>query len=151
MFGLMNVVFRPLGGVVADLAHKYTKSVWAKKALLHSYAFITGAFLIAIGQVGSKDVTTLVCLVGVGMAFFLEGANGLTFAVVPHVHPSANGVVSGFVGASGNLGGIMFALVFRYFPADYNRALWIIGVVIMSLQAVTCWIPPVSKNQIGGR
>lgn len=151
MFGLMNVVFRPLGGVVADVAYNYTQSVWAKKALLHSYAFITGAFLIAIGQIGAKDVTTLVCLVGIGMAFFLEGANGLTFAVVPHVRPEANGVVSGFVGACGNLGGIMFALVFRYFPTDYNQALWIIGVVIMALQAVTFWIPPISKSQIGGR
>lgn len=151
MFGLMNVVFRPLGGVVADIAYNYTQSVWVKKALLHSYAFITGAFLIAIGQIGAKDVTTLVCLVGIGMAFFLEGANGLTFAVVPHVRPEANGVVSGFVGACGNLGGIMFALVFRYFPTDYNQALWIIGVVIMALQAVTFWIPPISKSQIGGR
>jgi len=59
--------------------------------------------------------------------------------------------VSGFVGACGNLGGIMFALVFRYFPADYNQALWIIGVVIMALQAVTFWIPPIGKSQIGGR
>lgn len=151
MFGLMNIVFRPLGGAVADLAYGYTKSLWAKKAFLHSYALITGAFLIAIGQVGSKDVGTLVCLIGVGMAFFLEGANGLNFALVPHVNPSSNGVVSGFVGASGNLGGIMFALVFRYFPSDTNKALWIIGAVIMALQAVTFWIPPVSKSQIGGR
>lgn len=151
MFGLMNVVFRPLGGVVADVVYGYTKSVWAKKVLLHSYAIITGAFLIAIGQIRSKDVGMLVGLIGVGMAFFLEGANGLTFAVVPHVRPEANGVVSGFVGACGNLGGIMFALVFRYFPADYNQALWIIGVVIMALQVATCWIPPVSRKQIGGR
>lgn len=151
MFGLMNIVCRPLGGVVADIAYGYTKSLWAKKALLHSYAFITGAFLIAIGQTQAKDVTTLVCLIGVGLAFFLEGANGLNFSLVPHVRPSSNGVVSGFVGASGNLGGIMFALVFRYYPTDFNQALWIIGAVIMALQALTFWIPPVSKSQIGGK
>ncbi|KXS97206.1 hypothetical protein AC578_866 [Pseudocercospora eumusae] len=93
MFGLMNVVFRPLGGAVSDFAYGHTKSVWSKKVLLHSYNIIAGAFLVAIGATNQHDLTALVCLVGVGMAFFLEGANGLNFSLVPHVHPYANGVV----------------------------------------------------------
>ncbi|SMY29060.1 unnamed protein product [Zymoseptoria tritici ST99CH_1A5] len=154
MFGLMNVVFRPLGGVVSDLAYKYSgENVWAKKALLHGYCLITGGFLVAIGMVDSHGVGQLVALVGVGMAFFLEGANGVNFAVVPHVHPHANGVVSGFVGACGNLGGIVFAVVFRYagVGGNYGHALWIIGAIILGLQVLTCWIPPIPKGQIGGR
>jgi NNP family nitrate/nitrite transporter-like MFS transporter len=153
MFGLMNVVFRPLGGVVSDLVYGYTKSVWAKKALLHSYCFITGGFLIAIGMVNSHSVGQLVTLVGVGAAFFLEGANGVNFSLVPHTIPTANGVVSGFVGASGNLGGIIFAIVFRYAGAggNYGHAIWIIGAIIMGLQVITCWVPPIPKGQIGGR
>jgi NNP family nitrate/nitrite transporter-like MFS transporter len=49
MFGLLNIVFRPLGGFAADYAYRYSGSVWGKKILLHTYAVIAGAFLIAIG------------------------------------------------------------------------------------------------------
>lgn len=105
MFGLLNVVFRPLGGFVADFAYRRTKSVWTKKILLHTYGVITGVFLIIIGVTDSKNKSTMFGLIA-GMAFFLEGGNGLNFAYVPHVHPFANGIVSGFTGASGNLGGV---------------------------------------------
>lgn len=151
MFGLMNVVWRPLGGVVSDLAFKKTKSLWVKKALLHGYVLVAGAFLVAIGMTDQHSLPALVSLVGIGFAFFLDGANGLNFSLVPHVHPQANGIVSGFTGACGNLGGIVFAIVFRYNGTNYNRAIWIIGVIIMALSVATAWIRPVPKNQIGGR
>lgn len=150
MFGLMNVLFRPLGGVVADLAYKRTKTVWSKKILLHAYCFITGAFMLAIGLTDPHDLGTLVGLISIGFAFFDEGANGLNFAYVPHVHPFANGIVSGVTGACGNLGGIIFAVVFRY-GGDYARAIWIIGVIIIGLNLATCWIKPLPKGQIGGK
>lgn len=151
MFGLMNALFRPLGGVVSDFAYGKTKSVWAKKILLHTYSIIAGAFLLAIGLTNSTNLATLVCLVGVGFAFFLEGANGLNFSLVPHVHPYANGVVSGFTGASGNLGGIIFAIVFRYNYKDYARSIWIIGTMMIAINVAVCWIKPIPKGQIGGR
>lgn len=106
MFGLLNVVFRPLGGVAADIAFKKTKTVWSKRVLLHAYGVMTGVFLIIIGKVDSRNHSTMFGLIA-GMAFFLEGGNGVNFAYVPHVHPYANGVVSGFTGACGNLGGIV--------------------------------------------
>lgn len=151
MFGLMNVVFRPLGGVVSDLAYGATKSPWAKKALMHSYALIAGAFLVAIGVTDPHNLATLVCLVGVGFAFFLEGANGLVFSLVPHIYSHSNGVVSGVTGASGNLGGIIFSIVFRYNGKDYGKSIWIIGVIIMAVQVAICWIRPVPKGQMGAR
>jgi NNP family nitrate/nitrite transporter-like MFS transporter len=100
MFGLLNVAFRPLGGVVADFAYSKTKTVWSKRILLHCYGVMTGIFLIIIGQLDSKNHSTMFGLIA-GMAFFLEGGNGLNFAYVPHVHPYANGIVSGFTGACG--------------------------------------------------
>jgi MFS transporter, NNP family, nitrate/nitrite transporter len=103
MFGLLNVLCRPLGGVVADFAYRHTHSVWSKKILLHVYGIITGVFLVVIGVVDSRRESTMFGLVA-GMAFFMEGGNGLNFAYVPHVHPFANGIVSGFTGAAGNFG-----------------------------------------------
>ncbi|KAL9096408.1 MAG: hypothetical protein Q9165_001405 [Trypethelium subeluteriae] len=150
MFGLLNVVCRPLGGFIADVAYRRTGSVWAKKVLLHTYGIIFGAFLVAIGATDSHSKSTMFGLVA-GAAFFLEGANGLNYALVPHVHPYANGIISGFTGASGNFGGIIFAIIFRYNVKNYARSFWIIGVISMVINVAVCWIKPVPKGQIGGR
>ncbi|KAI7164371.1 nitrite transporter [Hortaea werneckii] len=151
MFGLMNIVCRPLGGLASDFAYKRTGSVWSKKILLHVYSIIQGAILIAIGVSDPHDLYTLVLLVGILLSFFLEGANGLNYALVPHVHPYANGIVSGFTGACGNFGGIIFAIVFRYNTKDWPKSLWIIGVIVIAINLAVCWIRPIPKGQIGGR
>lgn len=150
MFGLLNVVCRPIGGIIADLLYRKTKSVWSKKVWLHTLAIIAGAFQIAIGVLNSKHESTMFGLVA-AMALFIEGSNGATFAVVPHIHPYANGIVSGVTGACGNLGGIVFAIIFRYLGADYGKTFWIIGVMTIVINLAVSWIVPVPKGQIGGR
>jgi NNP family nitrate/nitrite transporter-like MFS transporter len=150
MFGLLNVVCRPIGGIIADLLYRKTKSVWSKKVWLHTLAIIAGAFQIAIGVLNSKHESNMFGLVA-AMALFIEGSNGATFAVVPHIHPYANGIVSGVTGACGNLGGIVFAIIFRYLGADYGKTFWIIGVMTIAINLAVSWIVPVPKGQIGGR
>jgi NNP family nitrate/nitrite transporter-like MFS transporter len=90
MFGLLNVFFRPAGGIVSDIIYKHTKSLWAKKMWIHFVGIVTGAFMLAIGLVNSHNQATMFGLVA-GMAFFLDAGNGANFALVPHVHPFANG------------------------------------------------------------
>jgi NNP family nitrate/nitrite transporter-like MFS transporter len=150
MFGLLNIVFRPLGGLVSDIIYRKTHSVWGKKILLHSLAMLTGAFLIAIGVTDSHSKSTMFGLIA-GMAFFLEAGNGANFALVPHIHPHANGIVSGITGATGNLGGIIFAILFRYHGKDYGKVFWIIGIMTIAINLAVCWIKPIPKGQIGGR
>jgi NNP family nitrate/nitrite transporter-like MFS transporter len=150
MFGLLNVVFRPMGGFVADFIYRKSGSVWSKKIWLHSLAIICGAFQIAIGVLDSKSHSTMFGLVA-GMAFFLEAGNGANFALVPHVHPFANGIISGVTGATGNFGGIIFAIIFRYLGVNYGKTFWIIGVITIAINLAVCWIKPIPKGQIGGR
>lgn len=90
MFGLLNAVFRPMGGLIADVIYHYTRSVWAKKIWLISLGVVMGAFQLAMGLANPKREATMFGLAA-GMAFFLEACNGANFAVVPHVHPFANG------------------------------------------------------------
>jgi NNP family nitrate/nitrite transporter-like MFS transporter len=91
MFGLLNVFFRPAGGFIGDLIYKYTNgSLWAKKAWIHFVGVTTGVFLIAIGMTNPHNLGKMIGLIA-GMAFFLEAGNGANFALVPHVHPHANG------------------------------------------------------------
>nr|OQO16001.1 hypothetical protein B0A51_16333 [Rachicladosporium sp. CCFEE 5018] len=151
MFGLLNVVTRPLGGVVSDLLYtQVSKNLWLKKGWITLVGIISGAFLVAIGLTNPHNEATMFGLIA-GMAFFLEAGNGANFALVPHVHPHANGIVSGTVGAMGNTGGVIFAILFRFHGTNYAESFWIMGVIIMALNVSVCWIKPLPTGQIGGR
>ncbi|KAJ8069843.1 hypothetical protein OCU04_000257 [Sclerotinia nivalis] len=149
MFGFLNVIFRPLGGILSDVLYRKTGSVWAKKIWLHALALCTGAFLIAIGLADPHEHATMFGLVA-GMGLFLEAGNGANFSLVPHIHPFANGIISGVVGGCGNLGGIVFAIIFRYEGKDYARCFWIIGVFTIAVNVAVSWVKPIPKGQIGG-
>lgn len=90
MFGLLNFVFRPTGGIISDFIYARS-NLWGKKLWIHFVGLITGIFLIAIGVVDSHSKGTMFGLVA-GMAFFLEAGNGANYSLVPHVHPHANGI-----------------------------------------------------------
>lgn len=147
MFGLLNVIFRPAGGFLADLLYRHTETVWSKKLLLSTLGLVMGAFQLAIGFCDPSRQATIFGLMA-GLAFFLEACNGANFAVVPHVHSYANGIVSGLVGGCGNLGGIIFAIVFRYNGARYGRSMWIIGVISLAANLAVCWIRPVQRKPV---
>lgn len=91
MFGLLNIVTRPAGGFFADLIFKWTKhNLWAKKFWIHFVGVLSGIFLVVIGQLDPHNLNTMMGLIAL-MAIFLEAGNGANFALVPHVHPYANG------------------------------------------------------------
>ena len=91
MYGLLNAVFRPLGGIMSDLIYRLTGSLWAKKVLIHTLAAIMGVFMIVIGILDSKHKAVMVGLM-TGLAFFEEAGNGSVFSLLPHVHPTSNGM-----------------------------------------------------------
>lgn len=74
------------------------------------------------------------------IAFFCEFANGATFALVPHIHPRSNGFQTGLVGSFGSLGGIFFALIFRY-QLTPGKAYWVMGIVAAACNIAVAWIP----------
>jgi len=139
IFGLLNVVTRPMGGYLSDRIYLYSGNVQMKKYWMLGLGVIEGVFMIAIGAESSGNITTLVGLVA-GLAIFLEAANGANFSVVPHINPQYNGTISGIVGGTGNLGGIIFSLIFRYNGTNYHKAFWIIGILVIAINAAVVWI-----------
>lgn len=151
MFGLLNVFFRPAGGMISDIIYRATNhSVTAKKFWLIFVIFGQGVFCLAIGLLNSHKEATMYGLFA-GLAFFTEASNGANFAVVPHVFPQSNGVLSGYVGASGNLGGVIFAILFRLNGSNYSKVIWIIGVISVIVSVGVSWIRVIPKGQIGGK
>jgi NNP family nitrate/nitrite transporter-like MFS transporter len=91
MFGLLNVISRPAGGFIGDLIYKWTNgNLWAKKFWIHFVGVVAGVLLIIIGKLDPHNQDTMFGLIAV-MAIFLEAGNGANFALVPHIHPHANG------------------------------------------------------------
>lgn len=166
MFGFLNFATRPLGGMVSDVLYRAAGGgrgvqgglggVWARKAAVVACGCAAGAALVGAGRADPRAAAgrpqgELFGLVALA-AIFLEAGNGANFALVPHVHPRANGLVSGTAGAGGNLGGVVFAVVFRFMGAgtDYAGGLWIIGAITIVLNLILAWVPPLPRGQIGG-
>lgn len=152
MFGFLNLVTRPMGGVISDMLYnRFGHNLWLKKAWMHMCGTLTGILLIVIGRVDSHHLPTFTGLIAL-MAIFLEAGNGANFSLVPHVHPQANGIVSGFTGGVGNLGGVVFAIIFRFIGdgTDCAKAFWVIGCIHVGINVLLCWIRPIPKGQVGG-
>ena len=122
MYGLLNLVTRPLGGIISDALYtalttssppSSTRALWAKKTWMHSTCLLAGTTLILLGTLAPRTLGTQICLLAL-VAAAGQAANGAVFALVPHVCARQNGVVAGAVGAAGNLGGVVFACVFRF-------------------------------------
>lgn len=155
MFGFLNFVTRPAGGIVSDLLYKYcgggeesNGALWLKKGWVVVCGAVTGVLLIVIGRLDPHEYGLMFGLVAV-MAVFLEAGNGANFSLLPHVHPRANGVLSGMTGAGGNLGGVVFAVVFRFMDGgtNYAKGFWVIGVINLVVAVGVSWIPPLPKGQ----
>jgi NNP family nitrate/nitrite transporter-like MFS transporter len=58
------------------------------------------------------------------------------------------GIVSGTVGAFGNLGGVIFNIVFRYNGIHYDRSIWIMGVITLGVAVLQSWTRPVAKGHV---
>lgn len=152
MFGFLNFATRPLGGVVSDVLYNaFGRSLWLKKGWITVCGLVTGVLLILIGRLDPHETHTMFGLVAL-MAIFLEAGNGANFSLVPHVHPYANGVLSGLTGAGGNMGGVIFAVIFRFMDhgSNYAKGFWVIGCIHVAVSLAVSWIPPLPKGQIGG-
>ncbi|CAF3800296.1 unnamed protein product [Rotaria socialis] len=137
VFGLLNLITRPLGGYISDLLYQ-SKGLNAKKWWLIFLGVMQGIFFILIGFM-NLNIYHLIGMM-TGLAIFMEAANGAIFSLVPSIHPKFNGVVSGFAGAAGNMGGVLFGLAFRFQGTDYQTALWIIGVSCLGANLGVTWI-----------
>lgn len=130
LFGLMNVITRPAGGVISDLIYHAVGPKYGVHCKKYWYAFLCamqGVMALLFGLLDSTSATVMVlgiCLIAIPM----DAANGAAYSLLPHVNPQINGVLSGIVGASGNLGGIFFSVAFRYTGPGYAKGIWIIGV-----------------------
>ena len=132
IFGFMNIFARALGGIVSDkVGNRY--GIRGKGLLLGGFLMLEGLGLLLFAQAGSLAVAIFSMLL---FAMFLKMANGATYGIVPFVNERNVGLVSGIVGAGGNLGGMAFGFLFKSETISYIEAFRYIGFVVIIVSLI---------------
>jgi NNP family nitrate/nitrite transporter-like MFS transporter len=105
-FAFTNFFARPLGGFVSDRAPS------RRASMLVTLAGIT-AGMVLMGLFGQLNLYLTIFLTVI-TALAVMAAEGTTFALVPLVKRRITGQVSGYVGAYGNVGAIMFLTAYTF-------------------------------------
>lgn len=132
VFGFMNLFARALGGIVSDkVGSRY--GMRGKGALLGLMLLLEGIGIILFARAGSFPLAigSMLCF-----ALFLKMANGATYGIVPFINEKNVGLVSGIVGAGGNLGGMLFGFLFKSKSITYVDAFTYIGLTVVIVSAV---------------
>lgn len=132
VFGFMNIFARALGGIVSDrVGSRY--GMKGKGLLLGAMLLLEGLGILLFAQAGSFGFAIVSML---SFALFLKMANGATYGIVPFVNEKNVGLVSGIVGAGGNLGGMLFGFLFKSKNITYGDAFMYIGFTVLLVSAV---------------
>jgi NNP family nitrate/nitrite transporter-like MFS transporter len=63
-------------------------------------------------------------------------SNGATYGIVPFINEKNVGMVSGIVGAGGNLGGMLFGFLFKSSAITYVQAFTYIGYTVIVVSVI---------------
>ena len=72
----------------------------------------------------------------ISFALFLKMANGTTYAITPFINEKNTGLVSGIVGAGGNVGGMLFGFLFKSSSITYTDAFYYIGLIVIAVSVI---------------
>lgn len=131
-FGFMNIFARALGGIFADRVGR-SYGMRGKGLLLASVLLLEGLGLLLFANAGNM---TLAILSMVTFALFLKMANGTTYAITPFINSKNVGLVSGVVGAGGNVGGMLFGFLFKSETITYMQAFGYIGLIAIAVSVI---------------
>jgi len=147
-FAFMNLVARPLGGLLSDKMGSRKKTM-----LLYMLGITVGFFLMAMiskyGPVGADGQVTLlpqfntIAWLAVSVAitmfasFFVQGAEGATFAMIPAIKKEMTGRIAGMAGAFGNVGAVTYLFLYNFMD-DKTFLFMLSGGAAISL--VYCFI-----------
>ena len=131
VFGLMNIISRPSGGLLSDwVARRWgiRGRLWA----LWTTQTLAGLFCMVLGLVSNSLPATMgimICL-----SIFCQQSAGLSFGVVPFVSKRSTGLVSGLVGAGGNAGAALNqAIFFTYGNWGTPQGFFYLGIMAMGV------------------
>jgi len=117
-FALMNIFARTLGGFFGDKFGRL-KGLRGRVLFLAVILAIEGVMLTTFSGVTSFTIAIIFLI---GFSLSVQMAEGATFSVVPFINKKAIGSISGIVGAGGNVGAFLAAILLKSKSAFAEKA-----------------------------
>lgn len=128
-FAFVNLFARPMGGLVSDRFGN-------RRFVMMAYMFGIGVGFAMMGLMDSRWPLIIAVAITIGCSFFVQGAEGATFGIVPSIKRRVTGQISGMAGAYGNVGAVFYLFVFMF--VDASTFFFIIAAGAFISWAV-CW------------
>ncbi|MGY6569156.1 MAG: NarK family nitrate/nitrite MFS transporter [Salinarimonas sp.] len=106
-FAFVNLFARPMGGLVSD-------RMGNRRFVMLSYMFGIGIGFVLMGLLDSSWPLIVAIAVTIFCSFFVQGAEGATFGIIPSIKRRVTGQISGMAGAYGNVGAVFYLFVFTF-------------------------------------
>ena len=106
-FAFVNLFARPMGGLVSDRFGN-------RRFVMRAYMLGIAVGFALMGLMNSKWPLVIAVAITVGCSFFVQGAEGATFGIIPSIKRRLTGQISGMAGAYGNVGAVFYLLVFMF-------------------------------------
>eukprot|EP00546_Thalassionema_frauenfeldii_P012548 CAMPEP_0178930918 /NCGR_PEP_ID=MMETSP0786-20121207/21588_1 /TAXON_ID=186022 /ORGANISM="Thalassionema frauenfeldii, Strain CCMP 1798" /LENGTH=523 /DNA_ID=CAMNT_0020607671 /DNA_START=34 /DNA_END=1605 /DNA_ORIENTATION=+ len=136
VFGWMNLFARGTGGWISDVANRQWGTTgrlgWQSLVLL-----LEGTMVVVFANCANHSLASSIVVL-VFFSIFVQAAEGSTYGIVPYVNPKVTGSISGIVGAGGNVGSVVFSLLFR--QLDSKTAFTIMGSTIILTSVLSIFI-----------
>ncbi|WP_163577216.1 MFS transporter [Halomonas faecis] len=106
-FAFINLVARPMGGLVSD-------RLGNRRFVMLSYMFGIGVGFVLMGLLDSNWPLIIAIAITIFTSFFVQGAEGATFGIIPSIKRRITGQISGMAGAYGNVGAVVYLTIFTF-------------------------------------
>ncbi|WP_114966947.1 MFS transporter [Alkalilacustris brevis] len=106
-FAFVNLFARPMGGLVSD---RYGN----RRFVMLAYMFGIGIGFVLMGLLNSNWPLIVAIAFTIMCSFFVQGAEGATFGIIPSIKRRVTGQISGMAGAYGNVGAVFYLFIFMF-------------------------------------
>ncbi|NVO27285.1 NarK family nitrate/nitrite MFS transporter [Donghicola sp. C2-DW-16] len=109
-YAFMNLMSRPGGGLISDRFGR-------KKTLL----ILTAGLAVGYALMGIVDASWpvwMAVVAAMACSFFVQAGEGAVFAVVPLIKRSLTGQIAGMTGAYGNVGAVIYLIIYSVVDAS---------------------------------
>jgi NNP family nitrate/nitrite transporter-like MFS transporter len=106
-FAFVNLVARPMGGLVSD-------RMGNRRFVMLAYMLGIALGFALMGLLNSSWPLIIAIAITIGCSFFVQGAEGATFGIIPSIKRRVTGQIAGMAGAYGNVGAVFYLFIFMF-------------------------------------
>ena len=106
-FAFINLIARPMGGLVSD-------RMGNRRFVMLAYMLGIAIGFALMGLLNSSWPLIIAIAITIACSFFVQGAEGATFGIIPSIKRRVTGQIAGMAGAYGNVGAVFYLFIFTF-------------------------------------